>query len=381
MALDEILTNTRRTARDAIIVSGIAAGTSMLAEKYLENSTGSDPLVSLLEVGCGVVGGYLIKKAVLNNFGKQEKKKNLIDRGVGTTAATVAGNVYALSDIVNFLSNQESGYIQALIASGLGAGLYGANKLVPPVVEYIGKLIGKILPKKKSLEALKGFALAVSLVYAGVVGTSYVRESSLGNKINSGVQYLRDLFNGQRSGDYNTKVDYDNQAIKTLIEKGKVDTDFLKSLENMCNRLDMNCMAVLSVMHYETGGSFRSDIKNPNSSATGLIQFMGSTARGLETTTENLSKMNQVEQLKYVEKYFNLIKDNFDEVDYLNPKNVALAVFYPRAIGQGDNYIIAEEGRSRLDDRILKVNKDHNGDGKITADEYTGKSLGLGYLR
>ena len=179
----------------------------------------------------------------------------------------------------------------------------------------------------------------------------------------------------------NTKVDYDNQAIKTLIEKGKVDTDFLKSLENMCNRLDMNCMAVLSVMHYETGGSFRPDIKNPNSSATGLIQFMRSTAKKLETTTEDLSKMNQVEQLEYVEKYFNLIKDNFDEVDYLNPKNVALAVFYPRAIGQGDNYIIAEEGRSRLDDRILKVNKDHNGDGKITADEYTGKSLGLGYLR
>jgi len=381
MALDEILINTRRTAGDTVIVSGIAAGVSMLAEKYLENSTGSDPLVSLLEVGCGVVGGYLIKKAVLNNFGKQEKKKSLIDRGVGTTAVTVAGNVYALSDIVNFLSNQDSGYIQALIAPALGAGLYGANKLVPPVVEYVGKLIGKILPKKKSLEALKGFALAASLVYAGVIGTGYVRESSLGNKINSGVQYLRDLFNGQRSGDYNTKVDYNNPVIKTLIENDKVDTDFLNSLESMCNRLNMNCMAVLSVMHYETGGSFRPDIKNPNSSATGLIQFMRSTAKKLETTTEDLSKMNQVEQLEYVEKYFNLIKDNFDEVDYLNPKNVALAVFYPRAIGQGDDYIIAEEGRSRLDNRILKVNKDHDGDGKITADEYTGKSLNLGYLK
>lgn len=381
MALDDILINVRRTAGDTIMAGGIAAGASMLAEKYLENSTGSDPLVSLLEVGCGVVGGYLIKKAIFGNYGITKRKKSLIDRGIGTTAVTIAGNVYALSDIVDFLSNQDSGYTQALIATGLGAGVYAANKVVPPIVEYVGKLIGKILPKKNSLEALKGFALAASLAYAGVIGTGYVRESSLEDKIDSGVRYLRNLFNGNISSDYNTKVDYDNQVIKTLIEKSKFDQGFLDSLESMCGRLNMNCMAVLSVMHYETGGSFRPDIKNPNSSATGLIQFMGSTARKLETTTEDLSKMSQVEQLKYVENYFNLIKDNFDEVDYLNPKNVALAVFYPRAIGQGDDYVIAEDGRSKLDDRILKVNKDHNGDGKITADEYTGKSLGLGYLQ
>ncbi|MDP3989598.1 MAG: hypothetical protein Q8Q01_00135 [archaeon] len=365
MALDDILTSVRRTAGDTIIASGVTAGASMLAENYLENSTGSDPLITLLEVGCGLAGGYLIKKAMLGNFSNKRSrktKKNLLDRGIGTTAATVAGNVFALNEIVNYVSNQEPGYAQALIAAGLGAGMYVANKIVPPAVEFIGKL----LPKKNLFEVLKRFGLAASLVYAGVSGAGYVNERES---------------RGNISRDYNTKINYNNHKVKNLLETDKVDQNFLSSLEGMCNRLNMNCMAVLSVMHYETGGSFSPSIKNPGSSATGLIQFMGSTAKGLGTTTKKLSEMTQTEQLEYVEKYFNLIKDNFDEVNYMDPKNVALAVFYPSAIGKGDNHIIAEEGRSKLDDRILKANKDHNGDGKITAKEYTGKALSMGYLQ
>jgi len=364
MALDDILTNVRRTAGDTIIASGVTAGASMLAENYLENSTGSDPLITLLEVGCGLAGGYLIKKAMLGNFGNRRgrgTKKNLLDRGIGTTAATVAGNVFALNEIVNYVSNQEPGYAQALIAAGLGAGVYVANKIVPPAVEFIGKL----LPKKNLFEVLKGFGLAASLVYAGVSGAGYVHERE----------------SGDITRDYNTKINYHNNKVKNLLETDKVDKNFLSSLEGMCDRLNMNCMAVLSVMHYETGGSFSPSIKNPGSSATGLIQFMSSTANGLRTTTKKLSEMTQIEQLEYVEKYFNLIKNNFDNVDYMDPKNVALAVFYPSAIGKGDDYIIAEKGRSKLDYKILKANKDHNGDGKITAKEYTGKALSMGYLK
>ena len=41
------------------------------------------------------------------------------------------------------------------------------------------------------------------------------------------------------------------------------------------------------------------------SGATGLIQFMPDTAKGLGTsTTEALSQMTRSEQLKYVDKYF-----------------------------------------------------------------------------
>ena len=46
--------------------------------------------------------------------------------------------------------------------------------------------------------------------------------------------------------------------------------------------------------------------------ATGLIQFLPSTARGLGTTTDALAGMSSVEQLNYVEKYFDPLLKLFD---------------------------------------------------------------------
>jgi hypothetical protein len=61
---------------------------------------------------------------------------------------------------------------------------------------------------------------------------------------------------------------------------------------------------IMACIALETGRSFNPAIKNPRSSATGLIQFMDDTAKALGTTTSKLSKMSHVEQLDYVEKYF-----------------------------------------------------------------------------
>ena len=53
-----------------------------------------------------------------------------------------------------------------------------------------------------------------------------------------------------------------------------------------------------AVMSFETGGSFSPGQKNQaGSGATGLIQFMPNTAKGLGTTTEELSKMNRAQQI------------------------------------------------------------------------------------
>jgi hypothetical protein len=61
---------------------------------------------------------------------------------------------------------------------------------------------------------------------------------------------------------------------------------------------------LVALIHFETGGSMHPSTKNPNSSATGLIQFMASTARALGTSVESLSKMSVLNQLEYVKKYF-----------------------------------------------------------------------------
>jgi len=57
-------------------------------------------------------------------------------------------------------------------------------------------------------------------------------------------------------------------------------------------------------MSFESGGTFSPSVKNPVSGATGLIQFIPNTARGLGTSTAELSRMSPVEQLDFVEKYF-----------------------------------------------------------------------------
>ena len=67
-------------------------------------------------------------------------------------------------------------------------------------------------------------------------------------------------------------------------------------------KLDPNYM--MACFALETGVSFKTDIKNPNSSASGLIQFMDSTAKNLGTTTEKLRAMGHVEQMDFVKMYF-----------------------------------------------------------------------------
>ncbi|MBT5022184.1 hypothetical protein HON01_05145, partial [Candidatus Woesearchaeota archaeon] len=166
-----------------------------------------------------------------------------------------------------------------------------------------------------------------------------------------------------------TQIDYSNKKLKQKIKQKKFEPGFLGALENMCGELDMHCMGLLSVMDFETGGTFRSDIKNKYSGAVGLIQFVGKTARHLGTTKKDLAQMSQVEQLTYVKKYFNQFKKR---ADYSQPEDIGLAIFYPRALGKGADYVIAKKG-SRTYRQNAKLDK--NDDGRIASAEYVRPAL------
>jgi hypothetical protein len=105
---------------------------------------------------------------------------------------------------------------------------------------------------------------------------------------------------------------------------------FLHKVEAIERRLGMPEGSLLAVMRFETGGTFDPAEKNrAGSGATGLIQFMPKTAKGLGTTTTDLAQMTPEDQLDYVEKYLTPYKGRMKTL-----KDAYLAVLYPAAIGK-----------------------------------------------
>ncbi len=94
-----------------------------------------------------------------------------------------------------------------------------------------------------------------------------------------------------------------------------------------------------TVISFETDGTFDPAKQNPYSKATGLIQFMSSTANGLQTTLEALRRMNDVEQLDYVYRYLSSFKGRMHNLD-----DVYLAVFMPSQMGRSSDSAVASEG-------------------------------------
>ncbi len=112
---------------------------------------------------------------------------------------------------------------------------------------------------------------------------------------------------------------------------------------------------LMLVMESESGLSHT--IVNPMGGATGLIQFMPSTAKGLGTTTTALKRMSNVQQLDYVYKYFRPYKKQLQTGYDLYSIN-----FFPAMLGKPDDWEIHSDKLSA--ETIAKYNKsldlDHN---------------------
>ncbi|WP_277373426.1 hypothetical protein [Pseudomonas sp. AA-38] len=70
----------------------------------------------------------------------------------------------------------------------------------------------------------------------------------------------------------------------------RVSEGFRERMLALGENLSLDPNYVMACIALETGRTFNPAIKNPNSSATGLIQFMSSTAADLGTTTALLAK-------------------------------------------------------------------------------------------
>jgi len=125
--------------------------------------------------------------------------------------------------------------------------------------------------------------------------------------------------------------------------------EFTEKVNNICTELRIEANWLMFVMWFES--RLNPQAVNPISGATGLIQFMPSTARSLGTTTAVLKHMSNVQQLDYVLAYLRPYKGRMKRwID------VYLAVFYPKAMGD-PNFVITSDIVAKQN-KIFDLNKD-----------------------
>jgi hypothetical protein len=134
----------------------------------------------------------------------------------------------------------------------------------------------------------------------------------------------------------------------------KVSAEFRERIRDIAAEVETSPSWLMACMAFETGRTFSPSVRNPGSSATGLIQFMESTARGLGTTTEALASMTALEQLDKVLDYFRPFKGHLGSLS-----DCYMAILWPEAVGKPDDYPVFQDKRSAYAaNKALDVNHD-----------------------
>ena len=100
---------------------------------------------------------------------------------------------------------------------------------------------------------------------------------------------------------------------------------------------------------------------NRSSGATGLIQFMPATAIRMGTTVGAIAKMPAVVQLDLVDRYLHPFAGRLATLE-----DCYLAIFFPAAVGQPADFVIAREGGA-----VFRQNPGMNAGPVITRDSAT----------
>lgn len=111
----------------------------------------------------------------------------------------------------------------------------------------------------------------------------------------------------------------------------------------------------------------RVEVQTPGTGASGLVQFTTGTAAQLGTSLAKIRAMGMVEQFELVEQYFLLARI---PKPLATQADVFMAVFYPRAIGRGPDWLL---GSDRGLEYVAKLQADNPG--IKTAADYTRKAL------
>ncbi len=135
--------------------------------------------------------------------------------------------------------------------------------------------------------------------------------------------------------------------------------EFKQKVIDVAGRLRMNPNHLMAIMSFESG--LNPQAVNRASGATGLIQFLPSTARGLGTSTSELRGMSPERQLDFVERYLTPYRGRMNSVE-----DAYMAVFQPVAIGRSNDSALFSRGSTAYSQNS---GLDLNRDGTITKGE------------
>jgi len=149
----------------------------------------------------------------------------------------------------------------------------------------------------------------------------------------------------------------------------KVNLDFIVAVLGACLELRWPVMThaswLMTCIAFETGGTFRTNIRNDSSGATGLIQIIESTARELGTTTAELANMTVSEQMRYVVRYFQPYAVRVKSLE-----DMYMAILMPKYVGKCAGEAVFTDGTLAYRQNS-GFDTDH--DGVITMFEITDK--------
>lgn len=182
------------------------------------------------------------------------------------------------------------------------------------------------------------------------------------NNTNKSVDLEPDIKDSETKKENNSVISYDAQKLKNKWSKKQpqLPDKFYSRVVEISQKVKCNPEHLMAVMNLETRKTFSTSEKNPNSSATGLIQFTYDTAIGLGTTIDKLKAMTPVEQLDYVEKYLveNKKSAGYKDNETLDKGTLYSLVFLP---GRSKRKVLTSKGEKYYEqNKILDYNKDGN---------------------
>ena len=179
----------------------------------------------------------------------------------------------------------------------------------------------------------------------------FIKMKDAGTPLNPDIEELKAITKDKQSivnllNDlvYQSPTNQDIQITKrggSIYNKGgSINDAFQKKLEEVAKRLKVSKSDLLGIMKHESG--LNPHAVNPYTRATGLIQFMPSTAKRMGTSVEALKNMSAIEQLDYVEKFYKPIAGKAKDIG-----DLYMFTFLPAVVGKPDNYVIGSKGSGK----------------------------------